>query len=72
MSELPRRKMGRTGMEPRALGMGAAFVNRGDEAETIATIERALELGIDYFDSYAGHSEERWGRAFSGVERSSY
>ena len=37
MSELPRRKMGRTGMQPKALGMGAAFVNRVDEAETIAT-----------------------------------
>jgi aryl-alcohol dehydrogenase-like predicted oxidoreductase len=72
MSKLPRRKMGRTGMQPRALGMGAAFVNRDDEAETIATIERALELGIDYFDTYAGHSEDRWGRALSGVERSSF
>ena len=72
MSTLPRRKMGRTGMQPRALGMGAAFVNHVDEAETIATIERALELGIDYFDTYAGQNEDRWGRALSGVDRSSY
>ena len=72
MSELPRRKMGRTGMQPKALGMGAAFVNRVDEAETIATVERALELGIDFFDTYAGANEERWGRALSGVDRTSY
>ena len=72
MSTLPRRKMGRTGMQPRALGMGAAFVNHVAEAETIATIERALELGIDYFDTYAGQNEDRWGRALSGVDRSSY
>ena len=72
MSELPRRKMGRTGMQPKALGMGAAFVNRVDEAETIATVERALELGIDFFDTYAGANEERWGRALSGVDRASY
>ena len=72
MSELPRRKMGRTGMQPKALGMGAAFVNSVDEAETIATVERALELGIDFFDTYAGANEERWGRALSGVDRASY
>ena len=72
MSKLPRRNMGRTGMQPRALGMGAAFVGASGEAETIATIERALDLGIDYFDSYAGRNEERWGKALSGVERSSY
>ena len=72
MSKLPRRKMGRTGMQPKALGMGAAFVNRVDEAETIATVERALELGIDFFDTYAGANEERWGRALSGVDRTSY
>ena len=72
MSELPRRKMGRTGMQPKALGMGAAFVNHVDEAETIATVERALELGIDFFDTYAGANEERWGHALSGVDRTSY
>jgi aryl-alcohol dehydrogenase-like predicted oxidoreductase len=72
LSELPRRKMGNTGMRPRALGMGAAFVTRSPEAETIATVERALELGIDYFDTYPGHSEERWGKALAGVERSSF
>jgi aryl-alcohol dehydrogenase-like predicted oxidoreductase len=72
LAELPQRKMGNTGMRPRALGMGAAFVTRSPEAETIATVERALELGIDYFDTYPGHSEERWGKALSGVERSSF
>ncbi len=57
-------------MRPRALG--AAFITRSPEAETIATVERALELGIDYFDTYPGHSEERWGKALAGVERSSF
>jgi aryl-alcohol dehydrogenase-like predicted oxidoreductase len=64
--------MGDTGMRPRALGMGAAFIGRAPEAETIATVERALELGIDYFDTYPGHGEERWGQALAGVERASY
>jgi len=72
MKELPRRRMGRTGMRPRALGMGAAFVCHASEQETIATIERALELGIDYFDTYPGQGEERWGKVLSQVDRSSY
>ena len=72
MKTLPKRNMGRTGMKPRALGMGAAFINHVDESETIATVERALDLGINFFDTYAGHSEERWGRALSGVERSTF
>lgn len=59
-------------MRPRALGMGAAFISQGSEQETIATIERALELGIDYFDTYPGDHEQRWGRALAGVERSSF
>ncbi len=59
-------------MRPRALGMGAAFVSQAPEAETIATVERALELGIDFFDTYAGRGEERWGQALSGVERSTF
>ena len=59
-------------MTPRALGMGAAFVSSGSEAETIATVERALELGIDYLDTYAGPQEMRWGQALAGVPRDSY
>ena len=40
MSLLPRRQLGRPGMHPRVLGMGAAFIGGGarDEAETIATL----------------------------------
>ena len=74
MKLLPQRKLGLTGMQPRALGMGAAFIGGGerDEAETIATIERALDLGLDYFDSYGGQGEERWGKALSGVERTRF
>ena len=59
-------------MRPRALGMGAASISHAPEHETIAAIERALELGIDFFDTYPGHKEERWGQALAGVERSSF
>ena len=44
--------MGRTGMTPTALGLGAAWLNQCSESETISTILRAIELGINYIDTY--------------------
>ena len=57
-------------MRPAALAMGAAFLHENTEA--IEGIQTALDLGINYFDTYPGHHEEKWGQAFSGVPRSSY
>ncbi len=50
--------------------MGAAFLHGSPEA--VDAIQTALELGINYFDTYPGHHEEKWGEALSGVPRSSY
>ena len=58
--------MGRTEMRPKALALGGAWLHNGPERETIAAIHRAIELGIDYLDTYAGHAEERWGKALGG------
>ena len=66
MIELGIRRMGRTKMRPRALALGAAYLWNHPERETVAAIHRALDLGIDYIDTYAGHSEEFWGRALQG------
>ena len=46
MSLLPRRKLGRTAMQPRALGMGAAFIGGGerDETETIVAIKKFFNV----------------------------
>ena len=57
-------------MRPAALAMGAAFLHGSPEA--VDAIQTALELGINYFDTYPGHHEEKWGEALSGVPRSSY
>ena len=69
MGPLARRRLGRTEMEPRALGLGGAWWGAGSEEENIAGIRRALELGIDYLDTYPGENEERWGKALSGGRR---
>ena len=66
---LPIRRMGRTGMTPTALGLGAAWLNQCSESETISTNLRAIELGINYIDTYPGHNEERWGKALQNGRR---
>jgi aryl-alcohol dehydrogenase-like predicted oxidoreductase len=52
---MDRRKLGNDGLEVSALGLGcmgmSEFYGTTDEGEAIATIHRALELGIDFLDT---------------------
>jgi aryl-alcohol dehydrogenase-like predicted oxidoreductase len=52
---MQKRKLGSQGLEVTALGLGcmgmSEFYGQGDEAESIATIHRALELGIGFIDT---------------------
>src|SRR5919202_218740 len=67
------RKLGTQGLEVSALGLGcmgmSEFYSGRDEEEAIATIHRALELGVtllDTADMYGPHTNERLvGRAIS-------
>jgi len=70
MAELERRKLGRTGMRPRSLGLGCASTGSGriTDAEAVAGVRRAVELGIDFIDTSPlyGESERRVGLALEG------
>jgi aryl-alcohol dehydrogenase-like predicted oxidoreductase len=65
------RKLGRSGLKVSAIGLGTnAFGSRADEQTCIRTIDKALELGVNFIDtaeSYTqGHSEEIIGKAVHG------
>ena len=69
--ELQMRELGRSGLSVSALGLGCMgmsdFYGAGDEAESIATIHRAIELGVNFLDTAdiygMGRNEELVGRA---------
>jgi aryl-alcohol dehydrogenase-like predicted oxidoreductase len=74
VTSLPRRKLGRQGLEVSALGLGCMGMSQSygdaDESESIATIHRALDLGVTFFDTaevYGPYAnEELLGRALKG------
>jgi aryl-alcohol dehydrogenase-like predicted oxidoreductase len=68
---MEKRKLGGQGLEVSELGLGcmgmSQFYGPRDDNESVATLERAVELGIDFFDTAdvygVGHNEELVGRA---------
>ena len=71
---LPTRTLGTQGLEVSAIGLGCMGMSQSygtpDDAESIATIHRALDLGVTYFDTaevYGPFTNERLlGRALKG------
>jgi aryl-alcohol dehydrogenase-like predicted oxidoreductase len=71
---LPKRKLGNRGLEVSALGLGCMGMSQSygpaDEGESLATIHRAIELGLDFFDTAEVYgpfiNEELVGRALKG------
>jgi aryl-alcohol dehydrogenase-like predicted oxidoreductase len=69
-----KRKLGRQGLVVSEVGLGcmgmSEFYGPRDDAESIATIHRALELGVDFFDTADIYgpwiNEELVGRALAG------
>ena len=72
-----KRKLGINGPTVSAVGLGcmgmSGVYGQSNEAESIATIERAIELGYDFLDTadyyVAGHNEQLIGQAIMGKKR---
>ena len=68
------RRLGNSDLGVSAIGLGCMSMSgtygKGDDAESIAVIERALDIGVNFIDSsdmYGwGHNEELIGRALRG------
>jgi aryl-alcohol dehydrogenase-like predicted oxidoreductase len=71
---LPLRKLGSQGLEVSALGLGCMGMSQSygtpDDRQSLATLDRALELGVTLFDTAEAYgpftNEELLGRAFEG------
>jgi aryl-alcohol dehydrogenase-like predicted oxidoreductase len=68
---IPRRKLGKTGLEVSLFGLGGYYLGRmDDDAAARNVVARAYDLGVNYFDtapSYKrGRSESRIGAALKG------
>src|SRR6202163_4242426 len=68
---MEKRKLGVQGLEVSELGLGSMgmsqFYGPRDDKESVATLERAVEIGINFFDTAdvygVGHNEELVGKA---------
>jgi D-threo-aldose 1-dehydrogenase len=71
--------LGRTGLALPVFGLGTAPLGQYGEAEAVATVARAFERGVRFFDTapfytprYPGTAERAIGKALAGVPRDQY
>ena len=53
------KEFGKTGKKTSVLGFGGMRFNPRDEELAIQTVHRAVELGINYFDTAPGYCEDK-------------
>ena len=74
------RKFGNTGIDVSEIGFGCGDVGglmvRGDQADQVRAVARAMELGINYFDTASryggGQSETNLGRVLKELSAEVY
>ena len=77
LGEIPKRTLGKTGLEMSIIGLGGARTgNLRDEKQALDTIRHCYDLGINYFDTAAagayGISQKRYGLALADVRDKIY
>src|SRR5512136_2054060 len=71
---MKKRRIGKSNLQVFPIGLGtmgmSEFYGETDEKQSISTIHKAIELGVDLFDTAdmygCGHNEELLGRALKG------
>jgi aryl-alcohol dehydrogenase-like predicted oxidoreductase len=71
---VPHRKLGRTGVDVSALGIGGFHLgSTKDQAEATEIVHQAIDAGVNFFDNcweyHEGLSEERMGVALQGLRK---
>jgi len=77
---MEKRRLGRTGLDVSLLGFGCGAVGglmvKGDAAEQQHAVARAVELGVNYFDTASmygnGESEKNLGRVWKALKPDAY
>ncbi len=67
---IPTRRLGKTGLMVTVIGFGGIPIQAVNDEEAVATVRRAYDLGVRFFDTARGYttSEDRIGRAVEGRE----